>query len=329
MLSDFNKRIEAIIKYSYDTLTKASEQIDASRAVLYNITTGATTRLNSNTLEKFKKAGFNTDWILNRVGNFANNKEIIYKHRLFLEKKLISTNQKKLNDLLFDFDKRKDELLDICQQYINDGDKNVVIDLLTALTRDSFRKPVEEVCLILKDIMDFGINPYYLAKFDACDQFTQEFIGSTLYHKYIYSSDNTYNKAINRRAGIPLFDIDATGGDIHLLDDTNESPIDYISLPNLKGRAAIIVHGDSMSPVYSDRDIITIDKNIDDNIMFGKAYLIITDNQRMIKFLLQSDNENKLLCKSANTSGYPDFEIFKNDIIKLFLIKGCIKPYDV
>lgn|GEM_PF-5094861 len=128
------------------------------------------------------------------------------------------------------------------------------------------------------------------------------------------------------KSGIPLYEIGATGGDVHLFNDHNEKPVSYINMPGLDGKAAIIVHGDSMHPVYSDGDIITIDEP-SNLIIYGKAHLIICENQRMIKYLLPSESEGKVICKSENPVGNPQFEIFEKDIIKLFLIKNCVKKF--
>jgi len=123
---------------------------------------------------------------------------------------------------------------------------------------------------------------------------------------------------------VPLYDIGATGGDVHLFNDDNEAPIETISLPANSGDRAILVHGDSMHPVYSNGDIITIERPSTD-ILFGKAYLVICENQRMIKYLMPAENDKKIICKSENPIGNPEFEIYKKDIIKLFLIRSCLK----
>lgn len=44
----------------------------------------------------------------------------------------------------------------------------------------------------------------------------------------------------------------------------------------------------------------------------------------MVKYIKPSKDESKVLCESENSSEYPPFEIERDDILKLYVVKGFI-----
>ncbi len=81
---------------------------------------------------------------------------------------------------------------------------------------------------------------------------------------------------------VPLYNIEASAGIVGLFNNHNEteSPVDYISIPNLpKCDGALYVSGDSMYPLLKSGDIVMY-KEINDiinNIFWGEMYLISID----------------------------------------------------
>lgn len=85
------------------------------------------------------------------------------------------------------------------------------------------------------------------------------------------------------------------------------------------------VSGDSMAPKYAGGDIIAC-KIIDDILFFqwGRVYVINTRSQGvMLKRLMPANDDNYITCVSYNQD-YPPFDIPKEDIIKIALVKGSI-----
>lgn len=120
-------------------------------------------------------------------------------------------------------------------------------------------------------------------------------------------------------------DIDATGGGIELFNDRDTKRFIDISIPEFKDCTdAVNLYGDSMSPLYKNGQIIILKKWTERFIDYGNVYLIITrEGNRMVKYLRQGSDNSRVLCVSENKDFDP-FEIEKDDILTLFLVKGAI-----
>lgn len=120
-------------------------------------------------------------------------------------------------------------------------------------------------------------------------------------------------------------DIDATGGGIELFNDKDTKRFIDISIPEFKDCTdAVNLYGDSMSPLYKNGQIIILKKWTERFIDYGNVYLIITKGgNRMVKYLRQGSDNSHVLCVSENKDFDP-FEIEKDDILTLFLVKGAI-----
>ena len=113
-------------------------------------------------------------------------------------------------------------------------------------------------------------------------------------------------------------------GGMEFLDDPNEHSIELV-LPGFNGcKYAINAYGDSMHPVIKSGQIVLLQEWKERFIDWGKIYLVVTKNgYRAIKYVVPSENDNTILCKSENENN-PPFEVEKDEIYKMFLVKGWI-----
>ncbi len=121
-------------------------------------------------------------------------------------------------------------------------------------------------------------------------------------------------------------DVDATGGNIAQFDDNLSARRIDIQIPEFSDCTdAINIYGDSMYPRFKSGQIIILKEWEECFISFGNAYLIITRNgNRMVKYINPGRSENTVTCSSENPS-YAPFEVPREDILKLYLVKGSIE----
>lgn len=129
---------------------------------------------------------------------------------------------------------------------------------------------------------------------------------------------------------IPLYAVEATAS-ILAQGDISDYIIDRISIPRMpKCDGAVIVAGDSMSPIIHSGDIVLY-KVFEDysNIIYGQMYLVSIvleeDTLILIKYIrkIESDPSAVLLC-SENPAHSP-MEIPLSCIRSIALIKGSIR----
>lgn len=138
--------------------------------------------------------------------------------------------------------------------------------------------------------------------------------------------------------GVPYYEIAATASIIEVFNDEREKPLYNLVVPRFeKCDFAMPVFGDSMYPTLDKQDIIFcrgIDKSM---IVWGKVYLIITKKYRTIKRIYQcieskknitliADNDTKNL---QNYLKHPPEDVALDDILNVYLIEGCIKPFEI
>lgn len=114
---------------------------------------------------------------------------------------------------------------------------------------------------------------------------------------------------------IPLLPIAAQGG---ALDDFEAQVREYdcekIISPIREATLAVPVTGDSMSPEYPSGCKVLLTKiNEAIFIEWGKTYVLDTVNGTVIKNILPSSEEDKIICRSINPN-YPDFEVKKENV---------------
>lgn len=141
------------------------------------------------------------------------------------------------------------------------------------------------------------------------------------------------NKFLNNESeiSVPFYDLPVSAGSLGILDMNSANitiPAGHIKLPVFRGCEAIFpIIGISMEPLVHSGDWIGI-KSIDnlsrswDFIQTGVIYLIITREDRMIKFIEKSDDDDFIVCSSPN---YHSFKVYKGDILNIYRIKAVAR----
>lgn len=117
-----------------------------------------------------------------------------------------------------------------------------------------------------------------------------------------------------------------TMGNNQFLDNGEIENYKEIHLPNFNDcEYAIDAFGDSMTPKIKSGQVVLIKQWKESFIDWGKIYLIVTKNgYRTIKYVMPSVNNDCITCVSENAESNPPFEIKKEDIHTMFLVKGWI-----
>lgn len=131
--------------------------------------------------------------------------------------------------------------------------------------------------------------------------------------------------SVNKR--IPYYDVDFSAGKVAVFNDHSEEPAYYIDInPFNDCDFAVRIFGDSMYPMFQNGDTV-ICKAVNDIsvIIFGEAYLIITDEHRMLKYIRKGTSDDNIMVVSENKELYDPFTLPIKKIRKLFIVKGVIK----
>ncbi len=133
------------------------------------------------------------------------------------------------------------------------------------------------------------------------------------------------------RTSVPFYNLPVSAGQLAVLESEifhQTEPDGFVELSVFEGcEAEFPITGISMEPIISSGDWIGI-KTIDnlshswEFLQTGAIYLIITREERMIKFIEKASDEDFIVCKSPN---YSPFKIFKGDILKLYRVRACSK----
>lgn len=134
------------------------------------------------------------------------------------------------------------------------------------------------------------------------------------------------------RQMIPLYDYSATLGLMSVFhDNTNNVPLDYISIPNApKCDGAIFVRGDSMYPILKSGDIICYKMIYEiQNVRHGEIYLLDIDDgddqYLTVKYIQPSEMGDKYLkLVSQNTHHAPKDEKVSN-VRAIAIVKVSIR----
>jgi len=126
---------------------------------------------------------------------------------------------------------------------------------------------------------------------------------------------------------VPYYDIDATAGNVSIFnEDKTEYIKQYISVPAFADCDMFInISGNSMYPKYCSGELIAI-KKIEDRevISFGEAYLIVTKEQRLLKYIHKGKDKDHWVLKSENTT-FDEFDInHTKKVLHVYIVKGKI-----
>ena len=133
---------------------------------------------------------------------------------------------------------------------------------------------------------------------------------------------------LKSNTSIPFYDIDVTASIAEAFHDTPEIPQYYIDFPPLNDcTAAFPVFGESMEPDFFAGEVVLVKEitNVD-SMLWGEPYLVITnancDNLRTIKNVYLSEDRQYFILRATNPRYSGDTIISRNDVLKIFLVKG-------
>lgn len=137
-------------------------------------------------------------------------------------------------------------------------------------------------------------------------------------------SNNATSKSTNH---VILYypNVDGTMGGMSFLDNPDETVCE-ITIPGCSDcKFAINAYGDSMTPLIKSGQIVLLSEWTERFIDWGSIYLIVTKTgYRVIKRLYPGSTDSAISCISENKEANPPFEIEKDDIHKIYLVKGWI-----
>ena len=127
--------------------------------------------------------------------------------------------------------------------------------------------------------------------------------------------------------GTPVYDVDATCGDLSRpIVFTDEHIIGHVNLPNVSPNAVIIrANGDSMEPHINDGDWIAVrEVNNYNELYYGQAYLVITEELRLLKYLRKDEDEQHYVILRSENERYDDMRLDKSSIRHLFIVENVL-----
>lgn len=129
---------------------------------------------------------------------------------------------------------------------------------------------------------------------------------------------------------VPFYNIPVSAGPLGVLTYSRDAlkPDGYIDIDIFRRCDAILpVMGVSMEPEIHSGDLIGIKKLEYYNweyIQTGKIYMIITHEDRMIKYISKADDSEYIVCSSPN---YHDFKVRKDDVLEIYRVIASIKSF--
>lgn len=134
---------------------------------------------------------------------------------------------------------------------------------------------------------------------------------------------------------IPVIDMRVSAGfGVELLDGHEDRINEYVTMEGLNGCVGIYVYGDSMNPEYKAGDIVFVRRLTDaSEIDYGRAYVIVTRDDRVLKCIYQSKHDADCLRltsfnEETNRHGdrlFPDKEIKKENILFIYKVVGMFR----
>ncbi len=133
---------------------------------------------------------------------------------------------------------------------------------------------------------------------------------------------------------IPYYDIDVSASNIEMFSDNPELVEEYYRMSDYNEcDFACRIYGDSMYPTYVSGQKVFCRLITDpDVINYGANYLVITADHRFVKRILPCENTDNILMVSDNKEltaegfrKHPNFELAKDKILKMAIIKGSNK----
>lgn len=127
--------------------------------------------------------------------------------------------------------------------------------------------------------------------------------------------------------GVPVYDLDVTAGfgplEQQLTTDRISGYIDLPGVLNSANECMVRVSGDSMEPSIPNGSYIAIREVAADTIVWGKTYVVVMEEFRMVKTIRKHKNQKMVILHSQNAD-YDDIEIRRDEIIKLYIVDSVI-----
>jgi phage repressor protein C with HTH and peptisase S24 domain len=140
---------------------------------------------------------------------------------------------------------------------------------------------------------------------------------------------------VETKGRIPVIDMRVSAGfGVSLLDGNEQRISEYVTMDGLNECIGIYVYGDSMNPEYKAGDIVFVRRLTDaSEIDYGRAYVIVTQNERVLKCIYQSKHDADCLRltsfnEDTNRHGdrlFPDKEIKKENILFIYKVVGMFR----
>lgn len=137
-----------------------------------------------------------------------------------------------------------------------------------------------------------------------------------------------------KEKGVPYYQFDASASQVDAMNDHKELSSLIVVIPGFEDcDMALPVFGHSMYPTFENGCIILCKRIHDlDVIQYGEVYLIVTQEQRLLKRVKKSTEKGSLLLVSDNYEAqkenklrYEPFDLHKNKIRYMYIVKGSIK----
>lgn len=143
---------------------------------------------------------------------------------------------------------------------------------------------------------------------------------------------------INRAVGRDIFNMDAlpqwTGRqpviDIRVADNvgcaleaSTNKITEYVNIPSLSGSIGVALYGDGMAPRYRAGDILFVRPVPTEAIEYGRAYVVITRHDRLVRVIQPSDIDGCVTI--SDNSECPAQDIAIGDIQYLYKVVGFLR----
>ena len=143
------------------------------------------------------------------------------------------------------------------------------------------------------------------------------------------------NTIVETQGRIPVIDMRVSAGfGVSLLDGNEQRINEYVTMEGLNGCVGVYVYGESMLPEYKAGDVIFVRQVIDaDSIDYGRPYIIITRDDRVLKCIYPSKHDADYLRltslnEETNRHGdrlFPDKEVRKDTILFIYKVVGLFR----
>lgn len=120
---------------------------------------------------------------------------------------------------------------------------------------------------------------------------------------------------------IPYYDIDVAAGNSSMFGELlSQEPDGYYKIPGLNSGMVVNVFGDSMATKITPGSKIAISKVNDYSFFnFGAIHVVVTKEQRLLKYLRRHDDPDMFLLLSENNE-YDPIDIPKKSVLELWIL---------